>query len=109
MVTARGENIAKALRDGPRLRRDYNIWVEARDPAGHVLLGGLGAMGVGTMWMSEQEEYHRTLPGYSEAPIQVRRCAAWAPDGRLRTCVRPFEHEGPHHVPAVSIPEIEWS
>lgn len=42
----------------------------ARDPERHqVLLGGLGALGVGTMWTDDKEDYHN-LPGYDEAPTQ---------------------------------------
>lgn len=36
--------------------------------ANQVLLGGLGALGVGTMWVDEQP-YHSEYPGYDEAEI----------------------------------------
>lgn len=42
---------------GPCLSRDYRI-----------LLGGLGAMGCGQMWFTE-DEGHRAYPGYAEAEI----------------------------------------
>lgn len=67
--TARAENWQKYMEDGPRLRYDYNHWVEARRPAtGEILIGGLGAMGLGSMWMTE-EERHKKLPGYEDAEL----------------------------------------
>jgi hypothetical protein len=63
-----GRNLAKAMLDGPRLRWDYDTWVEARDPArGLVLVGGLGCWGLGSMWCSEQGL--ETYLGFREAPI----------------------------------------
>lgn len=65
-----GENVAKFMQDGPRLRRDYNTFVTARDPERKmVCLGGLGSMGVGTMWFEERPEHHN-YPGYDDAPIE---------------------------------------
>jgi hypothetical protein len=61
------ENMEKFLADGPRLRTDYNVWIEARGPD-RVQLGGLGGLGVGSMWVDE-EPRHREYPGYDEAPF----------------------------------------
>lgn len=45
-------------------------FVVARDPdAGMVLLGGLGAQGVGQMWFKEEPK-HREREGYDAAPIE---------------------------------------
>jgi hypothetical protein len=53
---------------GPRLTAAYQTYVAARDRArGQVLVGGLGAMGVGRMWVDERPE-HARLPGYADAP-----------------------------------------
>jgi len=62
-------NEAIFFKHGPGLRYDYSVWIEARDPAeGRVLLGGLGGMGCGIMWVDE-EEGHKKYPGYADAPI----------------------------------------
>jgi len=62
------ENIQKFIEDGPRLRYDYNQWVEGRDRSkGKVLIGGLGSMGVGRMWFDVRED-HRQLPNFDDAP-----------------------------------------
>lgn len=54
--------------DGPRLTASYQTYVVARDHVRNkVLIGGLGAMGVGRMWFPERSE-HAQLPGYSDAP-----------------------------------------
>ena len=64
----REQNVLKVLRDGPRLRTDYNTWIVARDPdAGLIKLGGLGGMGVGEMWFTETED-HKLRAGYDDAP-----------------------------------------
>jgi hypothetical protein len=62
------ENIADVLEHGPRLRTGQNTWIIARCP-GKVLVGGLGCMGVGTMWFDEQP-FHKDRPGYAEAMWQ---------------------------------------
>lgn len=71
------ENFRKAVNGGPRLRYDYNIWVEARDrERGLVLIGGLGGMGVGTMWVKD----HPGLvgyAGYSDAPERKGFLVHW--------------------------------
>ena len=64
----RESNILKAIKDGPRLRSDYSVWIEMRSLDGHVLLGGLGALGCGTMWCKEDAR-HSEYPGYSTCPI----------------------------------------
>ena len=71
-----GENLAKFIEDGPRLRYDYNVWVVARDTEGRfVILGGLGALGCGEMRFAMEERY-RSYPGYEEAPV---RNLNWGP------------------------------
>jgi len=62
------ENFDLVLRDGPRLRYDYNIWVEAKNTKNNrVLIGGLGSMGVGMMWLPMSER-HKELPDFDDAP-----------------------------------------
>lgn len=54
---------------GPALSYAYRSYVVARKPSeGLVLLGGLGAMGVGQMWFTETDD-HKQYPGYAEAEI----------------------------------------
>lgn len=54
---------------GPALSYAYKSPVFARRPStGEVLIGGLGAMGIGQMWVTE-EERHREYPGYADAKI----------------------------------------
>jgi|SRR5580704_12472670 hypothetical protein len=74
-MTARRKKIAEAeehnlellFKDGPRLRFDYETWVVARDrEAGMVVLGGLGGLGVGTMWAAD--ERYQDAVGYDDAP-----------------------------------------
>lgn len=58
------------LAGGARLTTDYIVYVLARDPAnGRILLGGLGAFGVGQMWFDELER-HRQYSGYEHAPTR---------------------------------------
>ena len=61
------ENFAKFMEDGPRLRSDYNVWIVAKKD-GRVLLGGLGSIGVGQMWVDE-EQHHKEYPGYNDAEV----------------------------------------
>lgn len=61
------QNIAEVMRNGPRLRVGQNTWVIARRP-GEVLIGGLGCMGIGSMWFKERPE-HQDLPGYEGAEV----------------------------------------
>ncbi len=65
---ALNENFQKVLKDGPRLRMDYNTPVLKRCGEGHILLTGLGGMGLGTMWVHERES-HKDYIGYVEAEI----------------------------------------
>lgn len=50
----------------PRLHYGLRAWVVAKAP-GRVLLGGLGVLGVGEMWVKE-DPHHKDYPGYAEAP-----------------------------------------
>ncbi len=64
----RAKNFDMMLRDGPRLRYDYNTWVEAKDTKSNkVLIGGLGGLGIGIMWFPMGKR-HKKLPGFNEAP-----------------------------------------
>lgn len=57
------------LEHGPGLRYDYGHYIVARCPGtSEVCLGGLGGMGVGRMWFTE-EPSHANLPGYANAVI----------------------------------------
>jgi hypothetical protein len=63
-------NVLKAIKDGPHLRYDYNVIIVARDRAAQrVLLDGVGSLGVGQVWQSE-EPRHAQYPGYADAPEQ---------------------------------------
>jgi hypothetical protein len=54
---------------GPGLSYGYQQYVIARRPAsGEILLGGLGGMGIGEMWLAESAD-DEALPGYAEAEI----------------------------------------
>ena len=74
-------------------------YVIARDrPAKMMLLGGLGAMGVGTMW-SVEDKYHATDENWESAPEErcpdfSRRCVAEVFDAR---CWGKENHEGSHY------------
>ena len=63
-------NMRVFMDKGPGLHRDYSTWVVAKDTANRrVLIGGLGAIGVGEMWFDMTEEViGRT--GFEEAPEQ---------------------------------------
>lgn len=66
---AAANNAAIIDERGPGLYYDMSIYVVARRPStGEVLLGGLGALGVGRMWMTDSDDYQR-YPGYAEAEI----------------------------------------
>lgn len=55
--------------DDPRLSLRVVPWVIARRPStGEILLGGLGAMGVGRRWVAEEED-DKGYRGYAEAVI----------------------------------------
>lgn len=65
---------------------NYNLprgFVQARNPEhGAILIGGLGALGVGAMWKPETDD-DRTRDGYEDAPVQamhpndVQRVELW--------------------------------
>jgi len=60
-------NMALMMRDGPRLRTNYHQWIIARDrEVGKVVIGGIGAMGIGAVWSSEEGNEHYL--GFHEAP-----------------------------------------
>ena len=62
------ENIVNFMANGPRLSTSYHTWIVARDrQRGYVKLGGLGGLGVGQMWVQEDER-HADYPGYADAP-----------------------------------------
>lgn len=55
--------------DFPRLSTHLRSYVITRNlPTKEILLGGLGAMGVGEMWFDE-EPHDSSRPGYAEAKI----------------------------------------
>lgn len=61
---------------GP-LGDDANVYVIARDRAKHrILIGGLGALGVGQMWFDE-EARHATYAGYAEAAEENEPAPLW--------------------------------
>lgn len=64
---ARAHNFREFMEHGPGLRTSTRTWIDARAP-GFVLIGGLGALGCGQMWVKERPE-HRELPGYDDAEI----------------------------------------
>ncbi len=47
------ENINKMMRDGPRLRSDYNTWIEAKTDQGEVVVGGVGGQGMGAILVDD--------------------------------------------------------
>lgn len=65
-------NIAEFMENGPGLRWGaYSTYVVARDDAQNmVLIGGLGAMGVGKMWGRATED-DRNRPGWDTAPQET--------------------------------------
>jgi hypothetical protein len=63
------DNFADFLIRGPGLRRSYGTYIVARCPSkNQILIGRLGAMGVGEMWFEETER-HRDYSGYDTAEI----------------------------------------
>jgi hypothetical protein len=65
------ENNRISMEKGPGLRYSYGTYVVAKDSkTKRVLLGGLGAMGVGQMWFSNASGSYNDRPGYAEAPEQ---------------------------------------
>lgn len=63
------ENLKALMKEGPGLRYSTNVWIVARDLKNKmILLGGLGAFGIGEMWVSEELK-HKDYPGYASAMI----------------------------------------
>lgn len=63
-------NLELALTNGPRLSFAYAIFVVGRDRGRErALLGGLGGLGVGRMWVSATMA--ATHPGFADAPDMV--------------------------------------
>ncbi len=80
------ENLSIFLEKGPGLRYSYNTWIVAKDSTwGRVLIGGLGALGVGEMWVEEREE-HKEYPGYAEAPKKDSTMKFGTPEFRAKYC-----------------------
>ncbi len=62
------ENQAHFMEGGSRLSYGYQIYVVAKDTKKNkVLLGGLGAMGVGEMWFNMDVGPDSQRPGWEEA------------------------------------------
>ena len=75
------QNVLKVLRDGPRLRSDYNTWIVARRQ-GRVLVGGLGSLGVGQMWLDEGPQHKGEIRNELRK-LNVKRCPL-AKNGKKR-------------------------
>lgn len=85
----------------PGLSYAHGGFVVARNPAeGTILLGGLGAVGVGQMWFTE-DEAHKDYPGYADAEI-IDELATLGEVGRLHPDTpkvpTPYELHLEHHV-----------
>lgn len=77
------ENFSHFMEGGPRLSSGYQIFVVAKDSKkGRVLLGGLGAMGVGQMWMTMDHTRDSQRPGWDEAP-EIDSPDEYQPPGTL--------------------------
>jgi hypothetical protein len=77
---AKRNNAAVFMERGLGLDARYQTWIAARDRArNRVLLGGLGAMGVGQMWVEERDS-HREYPGYDDAPEEDSWMGFGAPE-----------------------------
>lgn len=85
-----GANLSEFMEHGPGLRYSTRHWILRRCPNGHVELGGLGGMGVGTMWSNDRteetiyEDGSRTAPysedpTYAEAPVDGSGCTVCHP------------------------------
>ena len=83
-------NLDEFMEHGPGLRFTTRDWIVKRCPDGHVLLGGLGAMGVGQMWSHDRVEptvhddgsrtpAYSEDPTYAEAPIDGTSCTICHP------------------------------
>jgi hypothetical protein len=63
-------NLRQFMTRGPGIRSTNHRWIVARDPDRRmVLVGGLGGIGVGEMWV-EEKEHHRSDLTYADAPIR---------------------------------------
>lgn len=68
VAEAEANNRELLMRDGPRLRTGYSLWIVAVDPiAEAVCVGGLGGFGAGQDWFDLKPE-HFEMPGFDEAP-----------------------------------------
>lgn len=66
-------NVQKVIRDGIRLSYGKQMVVLGKDTTKkRVLLGGLGALGVGLAW-NDEEPYHKDVVGYVGAPEMTER------------------------------------
>jgi len=64
------ENFEHFLDHGPGLSAGYGIYVIAKCTSKKkVLLGGLGGMGMGSMWFDTASHHHQ-YPGWDKAPEQ---------------------------------------
>lgn len=80
-------NMDEFMEHGPGLRRTTRSWVLERCPEGHVLLGGLGGMGVGVMWFRERD-HHRQDATYEEAPVDGEHCEICHPPAWMTSPIR---------------------
>ncbi len=63
------ENLVYFMEHGPGLSTGYGTYVIYKNSEHKmVFLGGLGEMGVGQMWVSNDDGYCKNKPGYDEAP-----------------------------------------
>lgn len=83
------KNLNRLAKDGPRLSYGYSTWIEAKDTkGGYVLLGGLGGMGVGSMWFPMGKEYEK-YPGFKNAPEEKYNApdfSTFISDGSQTSC-----------------------
>lgn len=62
-------NMAEFMEKGPGLRWSTQTWVIAKDSTVRkVLVGGLGAMGVGRMWAESYDLHEENDPTFVDAP-----------------------------------------
>jgi len=66
IITRERANFAEFMEQGPGLRRSTRTWVIARGD-GMVLLGGVGGLGHGRMWVRDSASYSHDAT-YAEAP-----------------------------------------
>lgn len=60
-------NFAHFMERGPAISTGYGAYVVRRDDANNrVELGGLGGLGIGTMWVESRERY-KSYPGWDDA------------------------------------------